>query len=137
LDTERIDSAQLEWLEQDLAKSSARFSIVFGHRPPFSSGKHGPDTTVRDEIVPIVERHGVDLFLSGHEHHYERIRTRGETHYIISGGGGRTSRPPTPNADTAFAEEVLHFVLVELEADSLLLHAIDATGQEFDSLLIR
>ena len=37
---------------------------------------------------------------------------------------------------TAFSEQVLNFVYVEIEGNQLLLHAIDATGEEFDQLAI-
>jgi len=36
----------------------------------------------------------------------------------------------------AFSEAVIHFVYVEVGTDELVLHAIDATGFEFDSLAV-
>ena len=40
------------------------------------------------------------------------------------------------SAFTAFSAEVIHFVQVEVGADELVLHAIDATGKEFDSVAV-
>ena len=42
----------------------------------------------------------------------------------------------TPAPGSAFAEAVIHFVVVTVEGDTLTLHAIDATGREFDSTVI-
>ena len=37
---------------------------------------------------------------------------------------------------TAFSSEVIHFVYVEVGVDELILHAVDATGVEFDSMVV-
>ena len=77
------------------------------------------------------------LVLAGHDHHYERFKPVNGVTYVITGGGGRGVRElgaPAPNS--AFAEPVIHFVVVSVEGDTLTLHAIDATGREFDSTAI-
>ena len=87
--------------------------------------------------MPIFEEHAVDLVLTGHDHDYERIVPRHGVNYVVTGGGGRGTRPMgQPRDFTAFAQSVLHFVYVEVEGNRLLLHAIDATGEEFDQLAI-
>ena len=37
---------------------------------------------------------------------------------------------------TAFSEAVIHFVYVVVDADHLVLHAIDGDGAEFDSMIV-
>ena len=49
----------------------------------------------------------------------------------------RGTRPVGTSGFTAFPEQVLHFVYVEVQDGQLLLHAIDAEGTEFDQLLIQ
>jgi hypothetical protein len=137
LDTERIGREQAAWLERDLSRNALPWVVVYAHRPPFSSGAHGGDASFVRWFVPILERHAVPLVLVGHEHHYERFRPRNGVTYVITGGGGRGVRPVRPSASTAFAAAVLQFVLVEIEGDTLALHAIDATGREFDQVVIR
>ena len=56
--------------------------------------------------------------------------------YVVTGGGGHRTRSVGHSAFTAFSEDVLHFVHGEVQGDTLLLHAIDATGREFDSARI-
>jgi len=91
-------AAQRAWLEQDLAKSQAAWKIVFFHHPPWSSGDHGSQLTVRREFGPLFEKYGVDLVLTGHDHNYERSRPmigdreagsgeKGITYLVVGGGG--------------------------------------------------
>lgn len=136
LDTEKMGPEQAAWLEADLARNQRRWTIVYGHRPPFSSGHHGSSGAFRRTFVPILERHGVDLVLSGHDHHYERIKPQNGVQYVVTGGGGRGTYGVGISSFTGFSEEVIHFVLVQVEGDTLSLHAIDGTGQEFDSLVL-
>ncbi len=136
LDTEEIGATQADWLERDLAANERPWTIVYGHRPPYSSGDHGSDTDFRETFGPILARHRVPLVLSGHEHSYERTEAVDGTVYVVTGGGGRGTRGVGSSSFTAFAEDVLHFAWVRIEGDTLELHAIDASGQEFDSVKI-
>jgi Purple acid Phosphatase, N-terminal domain/Calcineurin-like phosphoesterase len=74
----------LAWLDRDLAAAraaGARWLIVYQHAALFAHGSsHPARTEVRDAVVPILERHGVDLHLSGHDQSYER------THPLCEGG---------------------------------------------------
>ena len=65
------------WLEADLAVQSQEWLIAFWHHPPYSKGSHDSDyepelIKMRENVLPILERHGVDLVLAGHSHGYER-----------------------------------------------------------------
>lgn len=115
---------QRAWLEAEL--SAARRStdidwiVVCMHQVAMSSAHfNGADLGIRQELLPLFDRYGVDLVLAGHEHHFERtfpvrgilpgsplltpapqgsnaaeIDTRdGFVHMIIGGGGNST---PTP-----------------------------------------
>jgi hypothetical protein len=137
LDTERTGPAQARWLEADLAANVRPWVIVYGHRPPFASGAHGGDPEFQRHFVPVLERFRVPLVLSGHEHHYERSTPRAGVSYVVTGGGGKGTRPVSGGPATAFATDVLHFVYITVAGDTLALHAIDASGAEFDGLVIR
>ncbi|MCG5055358.1 MAG: metallophosphoesterase [Myxococcales bacterium] len=136
LDTELQGPTQAAWLDADLAAAKRPWTIVYGHRPPFSSAKRGGDEKFRTHFVPVLEKHRVPLVLSGHEHHYERIQTKNGVNYVVTGGGGRHLRGIQPRADAAYAESVLHFVSASVTPHRLELHAIDASGREFDALVL-
>lgn len=68
---------QAVWLKQDLAANTLKWTVVYFHHPPYTKGSHNSDTEIelismRQKIVPILERYKVDLVLNGHSHSYER-----------------------------------------------------------------
>lgn len=73
-----------DWLEKDLQNTEADFIIAYWHQSAYSKGTHDSDDPfsraqmMRENIVPIIEKHGVDLVLTGHSHSYERS-------YLING----------------------------------------------------
>lgn len=136
LDTERITAEQAAFLDQDLANNDRPWVVVMAHRPPYSSGEHGGLPAFRTTFGPILKKHRVPLVLSGHEHDYERTVNLDGTVYVVSGGGGRDTRPVGSSPFTAYAESVLHFLFVEVQGDRLTVHAIDGVGREFDSVAI-
>ncbi|NEO25858.1 MAG: metallophosphoesterase [Kamptonema sp. SIO4C4] len=67
---------QLPWLEQALARSDARWKIIFGHHQIYASGVYGPnDADWVQPVKDLMKRYGVRLYINGHEHHYERTRS--------------------------------------------------------------
>jgi hypothetical protein len=80
------------WLNTILANYNATgktCALVYGHFPRFSSGGHQDDENLPEamqEIWEILYDHGVELYLSGHDHHYERM-------YPMDVDGNRVSSP--------------------------------------------
>jgi 3',5'-cyclic AMP phosphodiesterase CpdA len=134
LDTERVGSTQSEWLERDLTENRLPWTVVYLHRPPYSSGDHGSSMAVRNAFSSLFERHGVDVVFAGHDHDYERTTPIAGVTYIVTGGGGHSTRPVGRSSFTAYSEDVLHFVYAEVDREQMTLHAIDAVGREFDSV---
>lgn len=66
----------LDWLDRDLAaarRNGASWLIVYQHGSLFGDGKnHPPDPRLRQVLSPVLERHNVDLLLSGEDQNYER-----------------------------------------------------------------
>jgi hypothetical protein len=67
---------------------SIKFIVVVLHHPPYSTGPHTEDEAgLRETVVPLFERYGVDMVFAGHDHSYERSFCGGR-YYIVTGGGG-------------------------------------------------
>lgn len=132
LDSEAHLERQAQWLDEDLNRNQLPWVVVMIHRPPYSSGSHGSDTTVRRVISPVVEAHHVQLVITGHDHHYERTHPIGGTTYIVTGGGGVGTRPVGHSSFTAFSASVAHFLFVNVDGQDMRVYAVDATGQVFD-----
>ena len=137
LDTERSGPTQAAWLDADLTANTLPWTIVYGHKPPFSSGEHGNDGGFQANFVPILEKHHVPLVLNGHDHDYERTKPINGVTYVVTGGGGIGVRSVGTSSFTAFSDAVIHFTYVTVTGNELALHAIDGLGNEFDSLVLR
>jgi len=91
-------TAQLSWLDADLAAHPSPCALAMWHHPRFSSGVvHGSDTRMTSFWQHLYNA-GVDVVLSGHEHNYERFApqtpggvadpTRGIREFVVGTGGG-------------------------------------------------
>jgi hypothetical protein len=136
LDTERVNSEQAAWLEADLAATDLPWRLAVLHRPPYSSGQHGSDKTVRRKFSPIFERYAVQVVFAGHDHDYERTAPQNGVTYLVTGGGGRGTRAVGRSSFTEFSERVAHFTYVVVDGDELTLYAVDALGDVFDTARI-
>jgi acid phosphatase type 7 len=136
LDSECVGATQAEWLRADLLANALPWVVVYAHKPPYSSGHHGGSSRFRRWFSPILDEHGVQLVVAGHDHHYERTRPMGGVHHFVSGGGGKGVRIPGKASFTEHAQAVIHFLYVEVQGDEMRVHAIDGTGREFDGAVI-
>ena len=98
---------QVQWLRQDLAANTKKWTVVLMHRDPFQYAFNRPganrDVGFNEEgvlFMPIFDEFNVDLVLSAHLHSY---RNRGHVRhfdrdpsgplYILTGIAGDTGRP--------------------------------------------
>ena len=68
-------SPQLDWLEADLAASTANCTAAIWHHARWSTGNHGNHGSVAP-FVELLYAHGAELLIAGHDHSYERIGPR-------------------------------------------------------------
>ncbi len=128
---------QKAWLERDLGETRQPWKFVFFHRPPYSSSEHGSDLLVREDLEPILARHGVDVVFSGHDHDYERtVQIKGVT-YVVTGGGGKDLYEAGESEWTAFSRSAHHAVRVRVDGDCLRLEAVEPNGVVVDHLNLR
>lgn len=92
--------AQLAWLRQDIADHRQLCTMSYFHKPLFTSSYRQGVVEMR-AIWTILYDAGVDLILSGHDHHYERFGPQNPAgvtdsvkgiEQIIVGTGGATLR---------------------------------------------
>jgi acid phosphatase len=80
---------QLAWFETELSASSARWKIVVGHHPAITGGRHEVSETIRSVLPPLLEKYGVDLYLSGHDHDLQLNDSHQGWLQIVSGAGSK------------------------------------------------
>lgn len=132
LDSNRHDlspedfATQRLWLETELAKPRhTAWTVVCAHHPLFSSGKHASNPRLEQQWGDLLRLHKVDLYIAGHDHHMEHLtRPDYPTHFIITGGGGKSTREIAHDANSTFAGETYgftHLRFSEHSADILFL----------------
>lgn len=125
----------LKWLENDLRNTRKFWRVVFFHHPGYATGKHQDEPEagkVRNYLVPILEKYGVQLVFNGHEHIYQRTfelrngqvapPNSGGIVYVTSGGGGAPVHWSAPNELIAQSIGVNHYVRAEVTGPSIRLH---------------
>ena len=126
---------QLQWLETELMRSPARWKVVFAHHPIYASGAHGSDRNLAKDLSPLFSQYGVQLYINGHEHHYERTEPIDGTTYITTGNGAKLRRVGR-SSWTAFASSQLGFTTFSVRANDIVVRAIDTHSAVYDEALI-
>jgi hypothetical protein len=103
-------SPQGLWLEADLDANPSRCTLAYWHHPRFaSSSNHGSSTLTR-ELWRILQEHGADVALVGHDHNYERFAPQnadgvadplGIREFVVGTGGAGlyAMGAPEPNSE--------------------------------------
>jgi hypothetical protein len=146
--------AQYEWLERFLAAEAqapaqARACLlVMWHAPLYSSGMHRGSGDKMRPFWRLIDRHGADLVLSGHEHFYERFDPldaeggaprdgQGPRQFVVGTGGARLYgfwKPPYRSKARVLEHGVLQ---LSLERGRYAWRFIDVDGRVQDAGVAR
>jgi tetratricopeptide (TPR) repeat protein len=143
----RDSPVQFDWLAADIAASDAQCTIAFWHHPAWSIGTQGDTVQMHDEWALLVEA-GVDVFLGGHDHNYQRFEALGPDGRLDSDGavsfvvgtGGHGIRPfalgeSEANPRVARAGDAFDAggaLFLELGADGADFRFVEPGGAVFD-----
>ena len=139
LDSNYMDPQQLNWLASELKGSNSPWKICFFHHPLYSSGKqHGSDVDLRRFLEPLFLEYGVKVVLAGHEHFYERLKPQKGIYYFISGGSAKLRRDniARTNLTAKGFDQDNHFMLMEIDGDTLFYQTISRPGATIDSGIV-
>lgn len=144
----RTNSPQARWLDADLAATRKPWKVVVAHIPWETSSAHRIDDSnyngrpdgeeFAEVLLPIAQKHGVQLYLSGHDHNYERLIPVGGMTSIVTGGGGAGAYGLREVSAFQSAFRVVHhFTELRFEGDTLTLRCVNSQGQIEDQSVIR
>ena len=126
-------TAQKRWLAKTLSDNdpSIKWKIVVGHHPMFTGGSRteGYDTkAIRSSLKPVLDRYGVDVYLTGHEHSLQHIKPAGKTHHFISGAASEKT-PVKLIEDQQMAASTYGFMLFSVNNDAIKVQTINDEGE--------
>jgi hypothetical protein len=119
-----------------LAASSEPWVVVASHFPMRSASRQRDRGDLLLHLLPLLERHGVDLYLSGHDHCYQRFgdQAAGELVQIISGGGGKSLYETRPHPKALVVESQYHWCSGLKEGRDLVIRARSLAGDLIDTV---
>jgi len=130
---------QKKWLANLLEiNKEAGFVFVFQHQPMYSIKKTRVDDTnkYRKFWGDFFERHNVQVFMNGHDHHYHHAMKNG-VHYITTAGGGAgLYDADTPQPETVKYNKIEHYVYIDVNTDTAVLNVIDINGNQIDKITV-
>ena len=126
------------FLQQQLTTCEEPWVVVMSHYPILSASRQADRADLRLTLLPLLEDYGVDLYLSGHDHTYQRFGEPGEgVIQVVSGGGGKSLYPIRPDPRVRVAQSVYHWCRVEVVGRLLELRALAVDGSAIDSVRLR
>ena len=126
--TQAWSETQAKWLDQELARSSACWKIVYGHHPIYSYGPHGPTSQLQQSLLPILKNRA-HLYLFGHEHIVQELRPEDGVHFLDAPAGGQAARPAKSGPLTLFADSFFGFVALEIDKERIKVEFVDTEGK--------
>jgi hypothetical protein len=150
------------WLEEQLSAYDKPFKLVAIHHPMITCAMHTHDWSKpvngrnlekkRGELIDLLQKRGVQLVMSGHDHLYQHNilnHPSGENiHFLVGGGGGAPTRRVKSEStrencrqyyesvglDVDFYrhERIHHYYLIDINQRELTVEVIEVTGDDDD-----
>ncbi|MBK7585997.1 MAG: metallophosphoesterase family protein [Myxococcales bacterium] len=161
---------QAAWLDSVLTNNPKKWKFVYYHKPNYTTAaafsiSHAPNEEKQNAaLIPVFDKHHVDVVMTSHNHWYERFEpsacsTKGNpgsadacsvgaanfaggTVYLVSGGAGAFTIPAFLCGNTAGRAKCLgdhHYLLVDIQNEKLKLEtwgAFPQANQVIDSITI-
>jgi len=131
-----LPNKELAWLDAEIAKSHARWKVVYGHYQIYSATR-GDERNLIDGLLPLL-RNRVDVYLCGHDHNLQELKPEDGVHFFVSGGGGAGVYPfRQPNySHSAFKQEQYGLTVLDANESQLDMRFVDLDGKEIYSSVI-
>ena len=131
IDHER-GSPQERWLRRDLTRDPRKCVLAYWHRPRYSSGLHGSDSSLQPLWQALADHHA-DVVVTGHDHDYERFAPKQEIREFVVGTGGRSLYPfrLTTESGSQVRADAYGVIAFTLHRRSYDFQFIPAAGESF------
>ena len=120
------------WIKDTLEASIADYVIVGGHYPIWSVGHHGPKKCLVDKLRPLLLKHGVQLYINGHDHTMQYIEEKFHSTigFVTTGAAHRCNRTDDKSSQIPKKSLIYHdchhsaggFARVGVNSDGMSVH---------------
>jgi 3',5'-cyclic AMP phosphodiesterase CpdA len=132
------------WLEKALKDNPSHWTVVFQHQGLYSMAHNRDYVKMRDALLPLYDKYGVDLVLQGHDHLYARSQKLNGGKVVDSDAPGTVyvisvSGPKMYEIDHRFEPLMAKvipntqmFQVIEVDGEKMSLHAYSSEGDQLD-----
>jgi hypothetical protein len=136
-----LEEKSLQWLDSMLHETTQTWKVVLIHFPIYSTKENRDNKALREVLQPVLEKHKVDLVLSGHDHAYGRGIREKEGHaigYLVSNAGPK-NYPVGAEKDwmQKKGENMQIYQHIVLKDKVLQLRSYTAEGKLFDAFTLQ
>ncbi len=130
--------SQKLWLDSILTVNTKEWVIVTTHLPFYSPKESRDNPQVRKHFQPILEKHGVDMVLTGHDHSYSRgmatdnAAEKSPIMYVVSVSGPKLYEPGDKEWMQFKGGNLQLFQEITIDGNKLNFKAFTAEGVLFD-----
>jgi hypothetical protein len=122
------------WLEKTLSAATEPWIVVATHAPCFTAyQKRTEAPALRDVLYPLLAKHGVDLVMSGDDHHFVRFKPSspdGPIQVVVGAGGKSLYEVKQHDTRVAASASTWSFLFVEATGLRLDVRVMGAAGDE-------
>lgn len=131
---------QAVWLDKLLSNNPNQWTVLTFHHPIFSTARNRDNKELREVWKPIIDKHGVDLVLTGHDHTYVRSKLvgaegskKGGTIYVVSVGGSKMYDLTEREWMHRRAEDTQLYQIIRIDGSKMTFEARTAKGRLYDA----
>jgi len=155
LNSNEQTAEQVEWLDKVLSESKKAWKILTFHHPIYSMAKRRDNPVLRDQWKPIIDKHRVDLVLTGHDHTYGRSNLiapeenvpegvnwrseKGGTVYVVSVSGPKMYEVDEKARERmkVSGEQKQLYQVIHVDGKTIRYIARTADGKELDAFTLK
>ena len=146
LDSNINPAKQTAWLEEQLARSTAKWKFITFHHPAYSSAPKRDNPKIRDLWGGLCDKYHVDIAFQGHDHSYlrtypmkagKRVATPAEgTIYTVAVSGTKMYHQDPRDYTAVGFTNVSTYQTIDIENSRLTYRALDLNGKVRDEFII-
>ena len=123
-------------LQRELRTRTEPWIVVVTHFPMRSGSRQRDRGDLLVSMLPLLQSGGVSLYLSGHDHCYQRFggMAPGDLPLIVSGAGGKSLYEVHPHPRAAVLQSQYHWCSAEVTPERLRVRAHSLGGDLIDTV---